>query len=223
MGKPRLGVRSVTDWRTKVDPPFLEAALLLKEASLKGNSSDVNAASELFAKCEKIRKQFPTRPHGPPSAADIIYAKAPESWPPTASDRAKGELSWLHWNRFRIPLWQDAIKARFNVEASKRITHTISDYDDRRSNPHWQPKFRIDLDHSAIFELGLTLGLERLTEEELANCFDSVCPCGRTHSADAIRKQRDRLIADLRRALIWEIEVAPKVIQQSKRRSDESG
>lgn len=46
-------------------------------------------------------------------------------------------------------------------------------------------------------------------EEELADCFDALCPCGKEHSGDTLRKQKDWLIADLQRALVWEIEVAP--------------
>ena len=211
MGKPRLSVRPLGDWRTRVHPLFVEAVLALKTGLLKQRSGDVSAAADFLAKFEEIRKQFPTRASGPPSVADLVYANAPETWPLTANDRAEGVLQWLHWNRFHIPLWQDGIMAKFDPKASKRITQTIADYDERRSNPDWKPKFKIDLDHSTIFELGLTFGLERLTEEELADCFDAVCPCGRAHSPDALRKQRDRLIEDLRRAFVWEIEVAPKL------------
>jgi hypothetical protein len=209
VGKPRLCARPVSAWRTKVDPLFLEAALALKGFVLeqKISEANANATANFLAKFEEIRRKFPTRPNGPPLAADLIYAN-PVLWPMTPNDYAEGELCWLHWKRFRIPLQQDATEARFNVKASKRITKTITDYDDRRSNPRWKPKFKIDLEHSAIFETGLSFGLERLTEEELADCFDEVCCCGCIHSADALRKQRDRLIDDLQRAFVWQLQFA---------------
>ena len=215
VGKSRIRIRApVSDWRKKVDPLFVEAALAVKNGILKQRSGDRSAAAEFYAKAEEIRGKFPTRPNGPPTAADLIYSKSPECWPLTANNRARGELEWLHWNRFRTPLWQDAMKAKFDPAASKRITKTIADYDDRRSNPYWIPNFKIDLDHSAVFELGLTLGLEQLTEEELANCFDEVCPCGRRHNPDALRKQRDRLIADLQQAFVWETQIAPTIFRK---------
>jgi hypothetical protein len=151
-------------------------------------------------------------------AADIIYTSS-GSLPLSPNDIAKGILSWLHWNRFRTPLWQDGLRAKFgDIPASKRITQTIGDYDERRSNPNWQPRFKTDLDHAAIFEMGLALGLEVLNEEELADCFDALCPCGCPHSPDALRKQRDRFVHDLRKALVWELEVGPKLIKGSATR-----
>jgi cytochrome b involved in lipid metabolism len=39
-------------------------------------------------------------------------------------------------------------------------------------------------------ELGLNLGLNVLTDEELADCFDEFCACGKAHDADALKKQR---------------------------------
>jgi hypothetical protein len=56
-------------------------------------------------------------------------------------------------------------------------------------------------DHHALFEMGLTLGLDKLTGEELAYCFDDVCPCALTkrgHSSEALKKLRARIAQQLR-------------------------
>jgi hypothetical protein len=52
-----------------------------------------------------------------------------------------------------------------------------------------------------LLELGLHLGLKLLSAEELADCFDEVCPCGKTHNADALKKQRARVLKDLETTL----------------------
>ncbi|HEV8414938.1 MAG TPA: hypothetical protein VGQ49_15195 [Bryobacteraceae bacterium] len=214
VGKPRLTARQSSDWGDIVQPLFKQAALAMKSALLKQRSGDPSGAAAFFADFERIQQQFPTRADGAPTAADLIYAKPPDGWPLNPTDRAVGLLCWLHWNRFRIPLWQDGLKARsFDVKAMKRVSDTMKDFDERQANPTWKPKVKIDLDHAAVFELGLSLGLELLPEEELAACFDAVCPCGKEHSGDALRKQRDRLIADLQKALVWEIEVAPSLLR----------
>jgi hypothetical protein len=49
-------------------------------------------------------------------------------------------------------------------------------------------------------ELGLNLGLDSLTDEELADCFDEMCPCGKDHDADALKKQRTRVRKQLQAA-----------------------
>ena len=51
---------------------FVEAALTTKNGILKDKSGDRNAAAEFYAKVEEIRKKFPARPNGPPTAADLI-------------------------------------------------------------------------------------------------------------------------------------------------------
>ncbi len=78
------------------------------------------------------------------------------------------------------------------------------------------PGFKHDLDHGALIEIGLPLGLDKLTAEELADCFDKVCFCGQEHSADALKKQRKRLIKAIDVASSWREEFAQSI---NKRRS----
>jgi hypothetical protein len=61
--------------------------------------------------------------------------------------------------------------------------------------------FRVDPDHLTLFEIGFDLGLNELSSEELADCFDAVCPCGRSHDADSLKKQRGRLRVAIDRAI----------------------
>lgn len=43
--------------------------------------------------------------------------------------------------------------------------------------------------------------MKALSGEELADCFDEVCACGRSHDADALKKQRSRVLKDLETTL----------------------
>jgi hypothetical protein len=63
------------------------------------------------------------------------------------------------------------------------------------------PPFKVDRPHTDLLELGLHLGLRVLSAEELPACFDEVCPCGTTHSADALKKQRARVLKDFETTL----------------------
>jgi hypothetical protein len=40
-----------------------------------------------------------------------------------------------------------------------------------------------------------------LSSEELADCFEELCSCGKFHDADALKKQRSRVLKDLERSL----------------------
>jgi hypothetical protein len=131
---------------------------------------------------------------------------------PAASVEAQHLVEWLHWSRFRIPLYQDCMKSdNGDAGATKRVLATVEECEKRRSDPEWRPRFKNDIDHTMLFEHGLGLGLEKLTEEELEDCFNELCPCSISHSGDALRKQRNRFIRALRAAFVWEIKEAPKL------------
>jgi hypothetical protein len=61
-----------------------------------------------------------------------------------------------------------------------------------------------------LLELGLHLGLKVLSAEELADCFDEACPCGKTHNADALKKQRARVLNDLETTLSQSLRYASR-------------
>ena len=61
-------------------------------------------------------------------------------------------------------------------------------------------RFKGNCDHNLLLEFGLSLGLDSLTESELADCFDELCACSQTHSAENLRKLRVRVIRALEAA-----------------------
>lgn len=52
-------------------------------------------------------------------------------------------------------------------------------------------KLKFSWDHFQIITQGLDFGLDKLTPDELAECLDQICPCGRKkHSAEYLKKVR---------------------------------
>jgi len=54
-------------------------------------------------------------------------------------------------------------------------------------------KFKTDLDHFDLMISGIDFGLDQLSDEELAVCFDELCPCSRPHFGENLRKLRIRI------------------------------
>jgi len=54
-------------------------------------------------------------------------------------------------------------------------------------------KLKFSLDHFSLMVQGLDLGLNTLNPIELARCFDKLCPCGKRHSVEYMRKFRTRV------------------------------
>jgi hypothetical protein len=54
------------------------------------------------------------------------------------------------------------------------------------------PKPRVHFLHRRLLELATSLDLSDLTHEGIVEFLDDLCPCGKRHTADAIRKLRER-------------------------------
>jgi len=151
--------------------------------------------SWLHRKCQKLAL-YPTRSRL--AACDFIYPSLPLKGPYSDSDYEWGLREQLHWQRLQAVLAKDGEKSEAgNMKAFDRMQKTMRDAQRRRFDPSWKPTFYSDPDHSALFQMSLGFGLEDLTADELAECFDRLCPCGKQHSADALKKQRQRIVRDL--------------------------
>jgi len=121
---------------------------------------------------------------------------------PSSEEKVTHVLDWYFFKRFRIPLRLALEKeSRGDLKAHKQIV--------RAKDEFWQlghglrvAPFKVNETHSDLIEVGLNLGLGSLTAEELADCFDYLCPCGKEHDADALKKQRGRVKKQLQTA--WE-------------------
>jgi hypothetical protein len=111
----------------------------------------------------------------------------------TSRDIRVNDLEHLHWRRHGKTHHQDVEAARRDrLDALERLNRTSTDYVRRRRGKRVK-NFKNDPTHWTLLESGIDLGLDELTSEELADCFDEVCPCRSPHDADAMKKQRNRL------------------------------
>jgi hypothetical protein len=54
-------------------------------------------------------------------------------------------------------------------------------------------RYKTSVDHFGLVSLGLDLGILSLTANELADCFDALCPCGKVHDPESLFKLRQRI------------------------------
>ena len=115
-----------------------------------------------------------------------------------------GLVQVLHWERHGESL-SDTMEAdaKGDINAWRRISRTAEDWRRIEFKKGGIKPFQGNMYHSDLMEIGLSFasGIEELTSEELADCFEVYCPCGKTHDADALKKQRARVIKVLRAAL----------------------
>jgi hypothetical protein len=106
----------------------------------------------------------------------------------------RGIIEWLHFERHRVPFKHDLREMKNgNWDASLRVQRTFGDAEKLRCKRGPILPFKGNLEHSNIFESFWGLGIERLTEEELADFFDKYCPCGlEAHDPNALTKHRRR-------------------------------
>jgi len=112
---------------------------------------------------------------------------------------AIGMVEKIHWLRFREPLLVTFRKYQTgDLEASEKVHRTFLEYDRMQLGGKHPQNFKPNYDHDVIFSTAWGHGLENLREEELAECFNEFCPCGRAeHDGHALRMQRDRMFRAL--------------------------
>jgi len=116
--------------------------------------------------------------------------------PGTQISRAQYMLSWLCWFKFNKTLPQllreretGKLKA---IKQFNRLTLLFDEWQYGHIDPN-KLKFKTDIDHFDLMIAGLDLGLGSLTPNELADCFDALCPCGKEHDPENLAKLRKRI------------------------------
>lgn len=122
--------------------------------------------------------------------------------PPSPKEKEERVLDWFFFKRYRIPRFHAIeLEKKGNLKAHEQLIRA-KDECWRLFHGHGRqlPRFKVSLIHSDLLELGLPHGILKLTADELAGCFDEVCPCGKSHNADALKKQRARVVKDVNKA-----------------------
>jgi hypothetical protein len=208
------------DWRNKLQPIFLDLAVLNQQferalrriqeqygqelRALGADPPDTSRA-EIVARFErraaeleawtaewlqKIDRRHSAVPYNP-----VAYSYL---HPSTGNSADDGFLRYLHWMRHRESLeTTEGRDAKGDLSAWDALSRTAVDL--RRLVHRKGPlkPFQGDALHRHLHEMILCFEMEPLTAEERADCFDEYCACGIAHDADALRKQYGRLRQDL--------------------------
>lgn len=192
-------------WKEKVHPAFLEIVRIYwdSQETLAGSGPNQIAHNaqklrvQVLQAREDLLKRYPELQPGSPSN-HITAASARFS---SERDNVTGILEWLSWRRFGESLTTLVAEEKAgNLKAHNKVSRLRTDL--------WQlahlkgsiESFKGNSRHSELMELGLNLGLDALTDEELADCFDEFCKCGKDHDPDALKKQRTRVRKQLEAA-----------------------
>lgn len=111
---------------------------------------------------------------------------------------------FLAQQRHGRPLYQIHFEDSVGIKDSSEMMITIIEdgHKVRYGEPVTPPKGKMD--HWIILDMGLGRGLEKLTNEELADFFDEFCPtCERHHDPDSMGRQRKSIQEQRTAALAW--------------------
>lgn len=174
----------------------------LKKASDNPSKEAVEALEARFLeRAREINNRYPDLKE---LKADEFCAQNIFSEPMlTSKSTSQGITEWLHFERHRIPMKRDMeLMKAGDWDASQRVQRTIRDIEQIRCGKGPIRPFQGNLEHSNIFETMWGLGVEKLTQEELADFFDRYCPCGEAHDPGALKKHRERFRKALEGAIV---------------------
>jgi hypothetical protein len=203
-------------WKEKVHPAFLGIVQLYRDSNktlLRSAPADFKRNAEklrtqISQTREELLKRYPELQPGSPSK----HVTAASARFLSERDIALGTLEWLCWRRTGQPLAVLLAEEKAgNLEAHENIVRVRDDFWRAVHGRGPVAPFKGNSDHSDIMELGLNLGLNKLTGEELADCFDEVCTCEMAHDADALKKQRARVRKQLQAAHDQRLRAIPKI------------
>ena len=210
--KPRLqqGPKPAGEWREKVHVFFIKMMEQYKQIEPLGRSpwKEERERAQQWARGphEELRKK--TREVGDEfrRSGKVLHNIAGKvlDLDDSAVQEPSDEqfmLCWLSWFKYG-KTWRQLQNERNagNWEASQQILKVIEDYEKwkfGKLDPN-DMRFKMDRPHFLLMASGLDFGLDTLTANELADCFDALCACGvEPHDPENLRKLRARILRSL--------------------------
>jgi hypothetical protein len=207
--KPRMKIpeSTQTHWREQVHPFFvrmLEYNNQVTRLRSSPNEADQkealrlthNPPPELAAEAERMHDAIPPseRPQHDAYLSIFGITDAPEGG--TMSE-GQFTVGWLAFNKFGKSIVElTEGDAAGDEKSSRQLLSVQKAFQDSRYGKLDVNKlrFKFDSHHILIMQAGLELGLRDLSPDELADCYDELCNCGKTHDPENIRKLRTRVI-----------------------------
>jgi hypothetical protein len=212
--KPRIHIPDspVRDWGKKVHPLYVRmveydnhVAKLLASPNeadrAEGQRLADNPSPELIDWAQRLHDARPESERPRANARLLIYGVADAKERTTISDE-QFTLGWLAFNKFGKSIVELTEGNAIGDEKSRRqLASVTKGYQDWRYGKFDPNKMRskFDRQHILLIRVGLGLGIESLSQEELADCFDALCRCGGSHDPENLRKLKTRVIEILDR------------------------
>lgn len=118
--------------------------------------------------------------------------------PGETPDEADNLFAYIHWSRHHESARATTARdQQGDIDAYRKLARTGEDFRRVTFKKGRIKPFQGDVIHRQLLELILCFENERLTAEELPECLDKYCVCGRIHDASAAIKQMRRLRKEL--------------------------
>jgi hypothetical protein len=209
-------------WKKKLQSVFFELAEVNREfesrwatmqaawnrkLKVAGKPDATNLRNKLAVRVAKETNQLEkwyeeklvdiNRRHTPISYNPIAYNYFSLDRPLPDSERIR---EYIHFHRHGESLRAtETMDAQGDLDAWDKISRTERDFRILAFGKGPIAPFQEDVVHRQLLQLVISYERERLTADEVAQCFDKYCACGRpNHDEDALRKMRDRYEAELR-------------------------
>jgi hypothetical protein len=207
--KLAVGPSPTGTWRNKLHPLFIKAAELNRRVVMLSRSNvpeERQEAARLNAKnMPNLLREADSlydlmKPAGQIRHLGLLKAFGIENLPPgTVISHEEYICRFLCWFRFGKTIEtltrEYESRERKAVKQMNKLRLELDLWRIGEVNPN-KLKFKTDLDHFTLMNGGLDLGIENLTQSELADCFDELCPCAKQHFPENLGKLRARILKE---------------------------
>ena len=203
---PRITIHEQRDWRSKVDAVYvrmLQQYRRVVELSRSPLEADRHEAERLKRNppqdvVQDVRRLGEQRRRSGGAILPVASTILGNHDPDVALADVNFMLHWLAWNKFGKPLEHLIEEDRQAIELSSRQLFRVQEDFQKWRYGKLNPealKTKFDREHWTLVMMGLDFGLDKLSQEELADFSDENCPCGsKRHSPENLRKLRSRVL-----------------------------
>lgn len=175
-------------WKSKLDPFFLRVAEFHRKIA---ETHKINPR-EYRSLLKEARRRH--KPSFKPGLRLLGLESLPEG-----STISWGELMLRRICRYKYNTTPEELLRKRNAgdfKAARKFIQLCLDYENWAFGK-WDARpesFKSKPDHHLLISLGLHFGIQNLTQSELADCFNEICPCGdKEHSEESLRKLRIKI------------------------------